>query len=124
MASNDLIPDASHPYAGAIALASREFHMGEDAVAAGNAGRVRVCARRAVGTFIQEIAAIASLDYGTHAMANLRGIQEDELLPDEIRAAASRLLGGARSIACDNPYSTDPLADARLIIRHFLSKAG
>jgi hypothetical protein len=119
MTSDDLSLPPAHPYADAVQLAQAEFRMGEEAVATGNVGRVRVCGRRAVGAFIQ---AIAALDYGTHAMANLRGIQEDATLPDEIRTAATRLLGGARTIVNNGVYSTNPLDDARLIIRHFLSK--
>ena len=122
MISDDLPLPAAHPYNEALELAQAEFRMGEEAVASGNVGRVRVCGRRAVGTFIQAIAPLAGLDYGTHAMANLRAIQEDVVLPDEIRTAATRLLGGARTIVNNGVYSANPLDDARLIIRHFLSK--
>ncbi len=93
--------------------------MGAQAAAEGNQGRARVCARRAVGAFIQSIPDLP-VDYGTHAMANLRGISADEALPDEIRAAADRLLGGARSVLNGGIFSTDPLGDAVRIIDHFV----
>jgi hypothetical protein len=89
----------------------------------GNEGQGRVCGRRAVGIFIQTIASTLPDDYGSHAMANLRGIESNSSLPDEIRAAAGRLLGGARSIARGEIYSTDPLADAVRIINYFVAVA-
>jgi hypothetical protein len=116
------VPDA-HPYAAAVALANAEFRLGQQAAAAGNEGRARVCGRRAVGTFVQTIALQGGADYGSHAMANLRGIQEDASLPDDVRAAAERLLGGNRHIVHDEPYSSDPLGDALLIINYFLGSA-
>src|SRR5438128_555772 len=113
----------SHPYAHAVALANGEFMLGQQAAATANEGRVRVCGRRAVGAFMQAIAPQTRLDYGSHAMANLRAIQEDQSLPDDVRAAATRLLGGARSIAGNEIYSTDPLGDALCIINYFLAAA-
>ncbi len=105
-----------------MALANEELTTGGSAAVIGNEGRARVCARRAVGAFLQRVAPALSLDYGTHAMANLRGVMHDASLPDEIRSAAERLLGGARSIGSGQLYSTAPLADAMLIIRHFLKE--
>lgn len=120
-ALNISIP-GSHPYAEAIALATVEFEMGHRAVDVGNMGRARVCGRRAVGVFLQKIAPMLETDYGSHAMANLRGIQEDNGLPDEIRSAAERLLGGIRSINAGKLYSDDPLADAALVIGYFVKR--
>lgn len=94
--------------------------MGLRALADGNQGRARVCARRAVGAFVQNLAPLLPFDYGTHAMANLRALATNDALPDEIRDAAARLLGGARSIAASEVYSTDPLGDALRIIASFL----
>lgn len=113
----------SHPYAGALELAEGELRMGREALADGNAGKARVCGRRAVGIFIQTIASTLPSFYGPHAMANLRGIEGDSGLPDEIREAATRLLGGIRSIEANESYSTHPLADAVLIINHFIAAA-
>ena len=113
----------AHPCAGALRLASGEMEMGRGAIARGNEGQGRVCGRRAVGIFIQTIAPILPIEYGPHAMANLRTIESNTSLPHEIRAAAGRLLGGARSIARGESYSPDPLADAALIINHFVAAA-
>jgi hypothetical protein len=115
------IPD-SHPYANAATLANQEFEMGRCAVETGNMGRARVCGRRAVGIFLQTIAPTLETDYGPHAMANLRGVKEDNELPDEIRAAAERLLGGVRDIVAGNLYSDNPLKDAARIIDYFVAR--
>jgi len=111
--------DPGHRCARGIELARRELAMGEQAMAEGNQGRARVCGRRAVGALIGSLPEPPA-GYGTHAMANLRGISDDRSLPDEIRAAADRLLGGARSILNGGTFSTDPLGDAVLIIDHFV----
>ena len=63
------------------------------------------------------------LDAGNNALANLRFVKDDPALPAEIRDAACRLLGGARSILLSEPYSIDPLADARAIIRFYVDSA-
>jgi hypothetical protein len=104
----------------ALQLADAELAIAEQAVIVGNAGRARVCARRAVAAFIQEIAPSLGLDAGTNALANLRFLKDGTGFPDDVRNAAERLLGGARSILADEPYSTDPLADARTIIRYYV----
>jgi hypothetical protein len=114
---------ASHPYAHAAMLANQEFAMGSAAADSGNEGRARVCGRRAVGTFVQTIAQVAGIDYGSHAMANLREITGDQGLPAEVRDAAERLLGGTRTIAGGGAYSADPLRDALLIINYFIAAA-
>jgi hypothetical protein len=114
--------DPSSPMAEGLRLAEIEMATGRLAVTGGNEGRARVCARRAVGMFLQQIAGSLPVDYGTHAMANLRAVSGNEALPEEIRLAAERLLGGSRSILASEPYSTDPLADAAAIIRYFVMK--
>lgn len=113
----------THPYAQAVASANAELATGARAAAEGNQGKVRVCARRAVGIFLQTIGPAAGGDYGPHAMANLRGIHDDASLPVSLRAAAERLLGGSRSILAGDVYSSDPIADAALIIEHFIRVA-
>ncbi|HVZ38208.1 MAG TPA: hypothetical protein VHI13_02950 [Candidatus Kapabacteria bacterium] len=110
----------AHPFAQAVLFARDEIAMGQAARAEGNDGRVRVCARRAVGIFLQTIAPHLPADPGTHAMANLRMVAESEWLPAAVRDAAARLLGGARSIAAGTPWSTDPLGDAVTIINHYV----
>lgn len=108
-----------HPYAEALRQAGGELEIAKAAVINGNEGQARVCGRRAVGVFIQSIAGFLNHDYGKNVMANLRGIRDNTALPDEIRAAATRLNGGARSMMAGEIYSKDPLADAIIIINHF-----
>lgn len=103
--------------------ARAELQAGGLAADQGNQGRARVCGRRAVGAFVQMVAPLLGLDYGTHAMANLRGISMDADLPSDIRAAAERLLGGARSMGFGLPYAAHPLSDAAVIIACFTRKA-
>lgn len=122
---NQLLTDVppSHPAAEALRLAREELAMGSTAAAGGNEGRARVCGRRAVAVFILTLSATplsgSIPPYGTHALSILRGISSDIALPDEIRDAAARLLGGVRSIARGEAFSADPGADAALVINYF-----
>lgn len=100
----------------ALGDAETELQDAMIAMQIGNMGRARVSARRAVGAFIQGIASLLNDDPGTHAMANLRWVESHSGLPNEIRAAAARLLGGARMIAEGGVVSDDPVKDARSII--------
>src|SRR4051812_29391742 len=101
----------SHPMFDAVCLANRELETGRSAAAEGNLGRVRVCARRAVGAFLQSIAPTLNADVGTNAMANLRWLQSSPGIRDEQRLAAERLAGGARTEKSGGIISADPLAD-------------
>lgn len=121
MGERPIAVSALHPYAEALKLAESEFVSGEQALGITNEGRARVCGRRAVGIFIQTISSHLHVDYGSHAMANLRNIEADGSLPDEIRSAAARLLGGARSISASKAFSEDPLSDAARIINYFVA---
>ncbi len=128
---NDALIDVppSHPAAEALRLAREELAMGTTAAASGNQGRARVCGRRAVAVFILALSRATTLSggippYGTHALSILRGISSDIALPDEIRAAAARLLGGVRSIARGEAFSADPGADAALVINYFTAATG
>jgi hypothetical protein len=76
-----------------------------------------------VAAFLQEIAPGLGLDAGNNALANLRYVKDNAELPVDIRDAACRLLGGARSILASEPYSIDPLADARTIIGYYVDSA-
>ena len=113
----------SHPYSAAVRLANVELSTAAEALDAGNHGKARVCARRAVGFFIQAIAPTLASDTGAHSMANLRWLHEDPALPEELRNAARRLLAGARDIAHGATHSIDPVADATFVINYFLVRA-
>ncbi|MBK8911600.1 MAG: hypothetical protein IPM61_09765 [Chlorobi bacterium] len=103
----------------AVARAETELSDAAAAMSIGNMGRARVSARRGVGAFLQTVAAALPTDPGPHAMANLRWVQLHPELPDEIRAAAARLLGGPRNIARGEQASDNPINDARMVIEYF-----
>ncbi|MFB3060259.1 MAG: hypothetical protein ACE10C_02715 [Candidatus Binatia bacterium] len=84
----------------------------------GNDGLVRVCARRAVGLGAQSwVERSGSRAWPGDAMKQLRKIQEEEAFPLEVREAAKRLLTKVTQ-RDQAPVSTDPIADARLILTH------
>ena len=97
--------------------------MGQEAIEVQNTGRARVCARRAVGTFVLTSHDQRTATYGNNAMAILRDIRADKRIPPSISQAAERLLGGMRSIEANELYSLHPLADAVLIITYFVESA-
>ena len=92
-----------------------ELSRAEQAIAAGNAGRARTAARRAVGIAATEYQRIhPDKQYGKDFMRQVRGIAEDDSLPREVREAAARLQSRISQDFTSN--SRDPLADATVII--------
>ena len=99
----------------------RELALAEAALREANEGKARVCARRAVA-----LAAEALLERfprpGGHgdAMHHLRQIQQEESFPLSIRQAAERLSTKItqRDAA---PFTSNPIADAKLIIAYLIS---
>lgn len=114
---------SDHPHLDAIALANVELRSGEEAAAEGNLGRSRVCARRAVGMYLQAIGQTLPGEVGDNVMANLRYLQNAEHIPDDQRGAAARLAAGARAERAGGDISEDPLADAAAIINYFVRQA-
>ncbi|HNA84680.1 MAG TPA: gluconokinase [Nitrospira sp.] len=104
-----------------MSLASRiaqELFTAKQAWSAGNEGKARVCARRAVAAaaeswFAHRGEQVAQAD----AMAYLRRIQQHEAVPSAVRQAAERLTT-AVTRRHDTPFTTDPISDASLIIAH------
>ncbi len=85
----------------------------------GNDGLVRVCARRAVGLGAQNwVERSGSRAWPGDAMKQLRKIQEEEAFPMEVREAAQRLLTKVTQ-RDQTLVSTNPIADAQLILSHF-----
>ena len=100
------------------ALIEHELAAAEAARDNNNDGKARVCARRAVALATEAWLAQFSIPrWRGDAMAYLRQIQQDESFPLLIRQAAERL-----STPVTNqhtaPFTTDPIADAKLIIAH------
>jgi HEPN domain-containing protein len=99
----------------------RELAMAEAALRDANEGKARVCARRAVGLAMQ-----ASLErcprpgWRGDAMNQLRQIQQEKSFPLPIRQAAERL--STKITQRDTaPFTSNPIADARVIIAHLMS---
>jgi len=100
------------------ALIEQELAAAEAARQDSNDGKARVCARRAVACATEAWLVQRSIPrWRGDAMAHLRKIQQDESFPLPIRQAAERLSTPVtRQHAA--PFTTDPIADARLIIAH------
>lgn len=98
------------------ALIEEELAAAEAARQNSNDGKARVCARRAVALATEAWLAQRSIPrWHGDAMAHLRQIQQDETFPLPIRQAAERL---STPVTHQHtaPFTTDPVADARLII--------
>ena len=96
----------------------RELAAAQAALQAGNEGKARVCARRAVG-----LAAEAWLErhadrlWRGDAMEYLRQIQQEASFPSPVREAAERLSTSVPK-QHEAPFTADPIGDAKLIIAH------
>ena len=99
-------------------LIEQELAAAQAAQQNGNHGKARVCARRAVARATEAwLARLPSPRWRGDAMAHLRQIQQDESFPLPIRQAAERLSTPVTR-QHTTPFTTDPIADARLIIAH------
>jgi hypothetical protein len=100
------------------ALIEQELAAAEAAWQDGNDGKARVCARRAVARATEAwLARLPLPRWHGDAMAHLRQIQQDASFPLPIRQAAERLSTPVTNQHAA-PFTTDPVADARLIIAH------
>ena len=100
------------------ALIEQELAAAEAARQDSNDGKARVCARRAVARAAEAWLAQFHLPrWRGDAMAQLRQIQQDVSFPLPIRQAAERLSTPVTRQHA-TPFTTDPVADARLIIAH------
>lgn len=100
------------------ALIEQELAAAGAARQGSNDGKARVCARRAVALATESRLARLSLPrWRGDAMAHLREIQQDKSFPLPIRQAAERLSTPVTRQQTA-PFTTDPIADARLIIDH------
>ncbi|HUL44171.1 MAG TPA: hypothetical protein VLY03_07435 [Bacteroidota bacterium] len=105
----------------ALESIQHELETAREALDAGNNGKVRVCARRAVGHAISwMLTRFPKPGWPADAMGRIHLLSGDPSLPDEVRHAALRL---TRHIDEHFGYApaSDPLADARLIIRTIIN---
>ena len=99
----------------------QELARGDAAFSSGNEGKARVCARRAIGQVIDYLWTPTShtVPWPRDILQKLHRIHEDEAFSLEVRQAAQRLT--TKITQQDTmPFPTDPMADARLVIRHFM----
>jgi hypothetical protein len=101
------------------ALIEQELAAAEAAWKEANEGKARVCARRAVALSTEGwLERLPVRRWYGDAMEHLRRIQQDASFPLPIRQAAERLSTKVTHRHTD-PFTTDPISDARLIIAHF-----
>jgi len=89
-----------------------ELTQARRAVAAGQAGQARVCARRAAALAIREWSGQSG-----DAMKQLGRLQMEQTVPENVREAARRL---STKVQLDHtlPFESDPIEDARVIIEY------
>lgn len=92
-----------------------ELAAGRDAGKTGNDGKARVCARRAAGRAIAWYLTVHPRPWPPDAMMRLRLLAVDPAFSETVRDAAVRLATKI-SDRFTYPFSTDPLADASIII--------
>jgi hypothetical protein len=99
-----------------------EITEARQAQAAGNIGRARTCARRAAGMAMQATLGIGpgATTYGSTFIDGLRRLADDRHFPDEVRAAAARLVD--RSNKERQSASQNPVQDAEIILEFFANK--
>lgn len=97
-----------------------ELAAAQQARAAGQEGRARVCARRAAGlalrAYYQRRPAAGAAAWGGDALAQLHRLRADADAPAAVRAMAERL---TTVVDFDHqlPFAEDPLADAAALVR-------
>ncbi len=100
------------------ALIDQELRAADVAWKAGNEGKARVCARRAVALAAESWLAHSAKPPGRgDVMDHLRRIQQDTALPLSVRQAAERLSTAVTKRQAA-PFTVDPISDANIIIAH------
>lgn len=75
-----------------------ELMTAEEADMEGNHGKARTCARRAVGFYAQAFLLVKpEKNYGENVISQLKGINEDSEMPEEVKKNAELLLGKVAS---------------------------
>src|SRR5882762_4523447 len=87
----------------------QEFSMARNALEAGNAGKARVCARRAAGQALTWLCTkYPRPGWSSDALSQLLHLKDDPAFPEAVRDAALRLTTKV-SEKIDYPFSTDPI---------------
>lgn len=102
-----------------------ELDRATQALTEKNDGLARVCCRRAAGAAIRRwlVTQAQPPAWGRAAIMQLRTLADEESVPAPVRNAAARL---STTVAKDHtlPFDNSPVADAVIIIRHFVSNYG
>ena len=97
-------------------MVEKEFKAAEQSLKGGNAGRARVCARRAVGhAVLWFLSRRPDPAWGSVAIRQIEHIRDGHNFATPVREAAARL-SAKISDQFSYPPGGDPIADARLII--------
>jgi hypothetical protein len=98
-----------------------ELNRAKKALEEDNIGMARVCARRACGNAISFwLQNNPRQGYGESAMNQLRSIHSDDAVPKEVKDAAERLTTHVANQS-DLKFTTDPIADAKILTNYFLN---
>ncbi len=101
-------------------LVEREFATARQAAATGNDGMARVCARRAAGAAIAFWLQFNERPgWRVDAMSRILHLEADTSFPQDVREAALRLTARLTN-EFTSPFSSDPVEDSKVIIRHLL----
>jgi hypothetical protein len=108
----------SEPFEEATKSIHKEMERARAALAEGNEGKARVCARRAAGAAIALMADFGeAMPASTSAMRRLETIANHPTVPIEVQEAARRL--GAKLDGDGRRHITqNPIADATLVISY------
>lgn len=97
-----------------------EISMAKKALEEGNAGKARVCARRAAGIAISYwLESHPEINWGESAISLLNNLKEYRQMPDKIREAAIRLTTSVKNKNLTE-FTEDPLQDSSIIIKYFI----
>lgn len=100
---------------------AQELFAAQQAWHAGNEGKARVCARRAVAVAAEAWSAgRGEPPEPADAMAHLRRIRQQATFPLSVREAAERLIT-AVTRRHEAPFTADPISDASVIISHLVA---
>ncbi len=98
---------------------ARELSEARKALDDGNAGKARVCGRRAVGKAFAQSRYSGGIIKAISSNESLKLISKMEELPADVRAAARRLSTSVAD-ATSSPVSAEPISDALVIVRALL----
>ncbi len=94
---------------------TKEFAMAQDALNAGNQGKMRVCARRAAGISIQEYLIRRGINHPRLSAYNLlKFLDEIDEIPADIKVASAHLQLRITEELC-LPVDVDLVAEAKKI---------